>query len=381
MEGTCLLRHGGYPGAIAKLCILAISLATLLLTGCSCQPLLRYSLESPPLILTPASLANIEDGRGRFREIYCAVQNDHGASLPYNRPCEETILRLEGEPGGTGNRVWLGQARMKLRVLLASGIYSDCINHVTNAYSYALTHLERYGYHTGDLRVSGRSSCSHNATQIRNELLGMDLAPDEKVVLVGYSKGAPDILEAVVTYPEIRQRVSAVVSVAGAVGGSPVADSIDPLYQGLLSVISVSDCPAGVGDPIESLKRSTRQQWLSRNRLPETVHYFSLSNFAERDAISALLQPIYDRLSLIDPHNDSQVIFYDQIIPGSTLLGYVKADHWAVAIPFSQDMAVLSSGLLNKNEFPREVLLEAIIRFVEEKLLASLKPVESGSIR
>jgi pimeloyl-ACP methyl ester carboxylesterase len=364
-----LPSHDGYSGAIGKLSILAVSLATLLLTGCACQPLLRYSLDTPPLILVPASLANIDDGRGRFREIYCAVQNDHGASLPYNRPCEEVILGLEGEPGGTGNPVWLGQARLKLRVLVVSGIYSECINHITNAFSYALTHLERYGYHTDDLRVSGRSSSCYNANQIRNALLGMDLAPDEKVVLIGYSKGAPDILEAVVAYPEILQMVAAVVSVAGAVGGSPVADSIDPLYQGLLSTISVPDCPAGVGDPIESLKRSTRQQWLSHNRLPETVKYFSLSNFADRDDISALLQPIYDRLSLIDPRNDSQVIFYDQIIPGSTLLGYIKADHWAIAMPFSQDMPALSSWLLNKNAFPREVLLEAIIRFVEEKLL------------
>ena len=348
-----------------------MSLAALFLTGCSCKPLLGYSLDTPPLILTPVSLANIEDGRGRFREIYCAVQNDHGASLPYNRPCEEVILRLEGEPERTGNPVWLGQARLKLRVLVASGIYSECINHITNAYSYALAHLERYGYRTGDLRVSGRSSSTYNATQIRNALLGMELAPDEKVVLVGYSKGTPDILEAVVAYPEIRQKVAAVVSIAGVVGGSPLAEMTDPLYQELLSKIPVSNCRPGVGDPIESLKGSTRQQFLSRNRLPETVKYFSLSNFAERDDISALLQPTYDLLSLIDPRNDSQTIFYDQIIPGSTLLGYAKADHWAVAMPFSQDVPLLASGLLNKNEFPREVLLEAIIRFVEEKLMAS----------
>jgi hypothetical protein len=111
-------------------------------------------------------------------------------------------------------------------------------------------------------------------------------------------------------------------------------------------------------------------QWLSRNRLPESIKYFSLAAFAGRDDISAILQPSYDQLALIDPRNDSQVIFYDAIIPGSTLLGFVKGDHWAVAMPFSQDAPQLSAGLTDKNEFPREVLLEAIIRFVEEKLLS-----------
>ncbi len=352
---------------MARLCIYFMLLA-LPLAGC-CKPLLDYSLDTPPLTLTPVSLANSQDGRGRFREIYCAVQVDHGASLPYDRPCEDVLSRLQDEPEPTGNPVWLGEARLKLRILVVSGIYSECISHITNAYSYALTRLERYGYRTGQVRVSGRSSSTHNASEIRNALLALDLHPDEKIALVGYSKGTPDILEAVATYPEILKNVVAVISVAGAVGGSPLVEMVDEPYQQLLRKLPASHCPPGEGDPLESLKRSTRQKWLSRNPLPRSVKYFSLSTFAERNDISALLRPTYDRLAMIDPRNDSQLIYYDQIIPGSTLLGYAKADHWAVAMPFSQDMPLLSPTLLNKNEFPREVLLEAIIRFVEEKLL------------
>jgi hypothetical protein len=209
----------------------------------------------------------------------------------------------------------------------------------------------------------------------------MELLSEEKIVLVGYSKGVPDILEAVVAYPEMHQRVAAVVSVAGTVNGSPLADQIDRPYQELLKKVPLPQCPPGVGDPIESLKRSTRLPWLSRNRLPESVKYFSLAAFAGRDDISVILQSSYDRLALIDPRNDSQVIFYDAIIPGSTLLGFVKADHWAVAMPFSQDAPQLSPGLIDKNEFPREVLLEAMIRFVEEKLLAVDRSAIAGKSR
>jgi pimeloyl-ACP methyl ester carboxylesterase len=260
---------------------------------------------------------------------------------------------------------------MRLRVLVASGIYSDCFSHVSNVFSYALTNLEKYGYRTADLRMSGRSSSTHNALHIRNALANIELLPDEKVVLVGYSKGAPDILEAIAAYPEIRQKIAPVISVAGAVGGSLLADMSDKPYQELLERLPFPHCPPGVGDPVESLKRSTRQAWLSRNRLPESIKYFSLVAFGDRNDISVTLKSTYDLLALIDQRNDSQLLFYDQIIPGCTLLGYAKADHWAVAMPFSQDIRQLASVLVDKNQFPREILLEAIIRFVEEKLLIS----------
>jgi hypothetical protein len=354
---------------LSNLPVIALLLTTFLLGGCS-KPLLPYLLDTYPLVLMPSSLAQIEDGRGRFREIYCAVQKDHGAGLPYDRPCEEVMLRLGGEPEPGGSPVSLGPSKLKLRVLIVPGLFNDCIK-VSSAYSYARAHLERYGYKAESLPVSGRSSSTHNALQIRNALLGRELLPEERIVLVGYSKGVPDILEAVGGYPEIRQRVAAVVSVAGTVNGSPLVGLIDKPLQELLKKIPLPQCPPGVGDPIESLKRSTRLQWLSRNRLPESIKYFSLVAFAGREDISAILQSSYDRLALIDPRNDSQVIFYDAIIPGSTLLGFVKADHWAVAMSFSQDAPQLSAVLIDKNEFPREVLLEAIIRFVEEKLVAS----------
>ena len=347
-----------------------LSLTSLCFLGCWCKPLLHYSLETPALTLTPVSLAKNEDGRGRFREIYSAVQRDHGASLPHDRPCEEVVVRLQDEPQEKGTPVWLGEARLKLRILVVSGIYAECISRITNAYSYALKNLERYGYRTGEIRVSGRSSSAYNATQIRDALMTLDLQPEEKVALIGYSKGAPDIMEAVTTYPQTLDRVLAVVSIAGAVGGSPLAEMLEEPYQQLLAKVPEEQCPPGEGDPLESLKPATRQLWLSRNSLPKSVKYFSLATFAGRDDISALLRPTYDRLASIDPRNDSQLIYYNQVIPGATFLGYVKADHWAVAMPFSQDMPLLSSTVLNKNKFPREVLLEAVIRFVEEKLLS-----------
>ena len=344
---------------------LALSFCCLLLTGCLGKPLLPYTQATPPLILLPASQANIEDGRGRFREIWCAVRKDHGAKLPGDRPCEEAVLRLEGEPAPTGKPVVLEQAKLELRFLLVSGLYSDCFE-ASKAFSYARAHVGRLGYRAADLAVSGSSSSAHNARMIRDALLAADLARGERAVLIGYSKGVPDILQALVEYPEIVGKVAAVVSIAGAVGGTPLTDSMGELEKKIMAKNPIVACPPGVGDPIASLQRSTRQLWLSQNRLPPSVRYFSLVTFADRENVSTVLLVNYDRLAQVDPRNDGQLIFYDQVIPGSTLLGYVRADHWAVAMPFSQDR--IAPALVDKNEFPREVLLESVVRFVEEKL-------------
>ena len=73
-------------------------------------------------------------------------------------------------------------------------------------------------------------------------------------------------------------------------------------------------------------------------------------------------------MSKVDARNDSQVIYYDQVIPGSTLLGFVNADHWALAVPIARSHSFIGSTFVDKNDFPREALIEAILRFVDEDL-------------
>jgi len=93
------------------------------------------------------------------------------------------------------------------------------------------------------------------------------------------------------------------------------------------------------------------------------------------------LRSTYDNVAVVDPRNDSQVIFSDAIIPGGTLLGFVRGDHWAVAMPFSHDLPLAAATLIDKNEFPREIFLEAIVRFVEESLLSDMEKSGKGSPR
>jgi pimeloyl-ACP methyl ester carboxylesterase len=340
-----------------------------LLVACGGKSALPPVSDTVPLLLAPVSKTATPDERGRFREIYCAVREDHGKKLPDDRPCDEALWRLAEEPAASGKPVFLGNARMKLRILVVPGLFNDCLEHMVSVFSDALAHLESHGFKTGRIPVSGRSGCAYNARQIRDHLLSAALEPGEKVVLVGYSKGTPDILEALVNHPEIIPKVVAVVSVAGAVGGSPMADELSDFYVSIMMNFPAPHCPAGDGGGIESLRPRTRHLWLSKHPLPEGIRFYSLANFAGREEISSILQPKYDQLARIDPRNDGSVVFFDMIIPGSKLLGYARADHAAIAMPINRKWPNLSSGILDRNAFPREVLLEALTRFVEEDLL------------
>jgi len=291
--------------------------------------------------------------------------------FPSDRPCEEVLQTLMDEPAPTGAPVYLGKSRLPLHVVVVPGLFNDCISNKTSAFRYARVHLESLGYRTSLLMVSGRSSSAYNAWQIRNWLNESNLTPGEKLVMIGYSKGTPDILEALCRYPELGERVAAVVSVAGTVGGTALADGLGHLYSGFLRELAIEACPQGDGGAVDSLKRSVRQEWLARHQLPDSILYFSIGGFAPEDEISSVLQPFYSRLAQVDPRNDSQVIFSDIMIPGSVLLGYVKADHWAIAMPFARDMPWISAAFIDHNGCPREVLLESIMRFVEESLLAA----------
>jgi len=324
----------------------------------------------------PIQYAQVEDGRGRFREIYCAIQKDHGAKFPDNRDCEDIILRLEDEPPPTGKRVELRNAQLSLPIFVVPGLFGECFSALSRAFSYSSGHLQSLGYRVDTIQVSGRHGSDQNAVQIREALLAKEKSLEEKVVLIGYSKGAADILEALVKYPEIQGKVAAVVTVAGVIGGTPAAEIFSKPLQHLAEHFPLPGCEQGDGHAIQSLTRTYRQGWLARHSLPKSVRYFSIGAITDREGTSAILRSGYDDLAVVDPRNDSQVIFSDTIIPGGTLLGFVRGDHWAIAMPFSHDLPFVAATLINRNQFPREILLEAVVRFVEERLLADME--ESG---
>ena len=348
---------------------LAIAVCVALGACAAAPPLMPYSADTPPLILAPASQAGVQDQRARFRETYCAVLEASGRSLPDYRPCEEALTQVGAEPAGTGKPVDLGPSKRHLVAAVVSGIGYECFQQWLDPPGTVAQHVRQFGYDAVQIKVDALSSVENNARQIRDAIMTMPPnAVEPRIVLVGYSKGAPDILAAVVAYPEIRSRVAAVVSVAGAIGGSALANDAEQYQADLLRYFPGATCNSGDGGAVASLRPTARKAWLARNQLPQELRYYSLVTFPRPERISSILNPSYERLARIDARNDSQVIFYDQVVPGSVLMGYLNADHWAVAVPVNRTHPTVASVFVTQNAYPREALLEAILRFVEEDL-------------
>jgi pimeloyl-ACP methyl ester carboxylesterase len=350
---------------------LATSILFAVLAGCAQQPLMNYSSDRPLTMMVSAAAADIQDGRARFREIWCAINADHGEQLPDYRDCEDVLVRLPGEAGPSGAPVNIGVSRQPVNVMLVPGVGWGCLQDYVALQYTAEANALKYGYGFDLIDVDALSGTSDNAARIRDAVMALpEPAGDRRLVLIGYSKGAPDILEALVTYPELTSRVGAVVSLAGAIGGSPLANKADADSVNLFRRIPGADCEPGKGGTVESLKTSVRRGWLATHKLPESVRYYSLIAFPEPDMISNMLQTSYKDLSLVDQRNDSQILYYDQVIPGSTVLGLLNGDHLAVGVPLNRTHPTLAKTLANHNDFPREVMLEAVVRFIEEDFAA-----------
>jgi hypothetical protein len=343
-----------------------------MLNGCSTQPLNPYDSETTPLVLMPATQAGIIDRRARFREVLCAVLQARAGAVPDYRPCEEVLARVGAEPDGAGLPVDLGDSRRELIALMIPGVGWNCVEDWLNLEESVDRHVRQFGYASQKLKVDALSGSANNARQIRDAIMQMPVGDTPpRLVLVGYSKGAADLLEAVVRFPEIHGRVAAVVSAGGSVGGSPLANDADQAQLDLLRYWPGAQCTSGDAGAMESLLPSVRHKWLASNPLPAGLRYYSLATFPHPTRISDVLKPTYHKLSRVDARNDGQLLFYDQLIPGSELLAYLNADHWALGVPIARSHELLGDTLVNHNDFPREALVEALLRFIEEEMDAA----------
>jgi hypothetical protein len=346
-----------------------IFFAAAFISACSTQPLIPFTTDTAPLIMVPVTQAGVVDKRGRFREIYCKVLESRGETLPDYRPCSDALTQVGIEPPGTGKTVELGPSRRRLIVAIVPGLGADCVADWIDSKGTVAEHIRQFDFDLTFIDVDSLSSIAHNALQIRDAILDMHMHDAEKrLVLVGYSKGIADILEAIVSYPEIRKNIAAVVSVAGAVGGTPLANNASKALLSIFTSWPGAQCTIGDGGAIESLRTETRKKWLADHDLPRDIAYYSLATYPQPDRISAVLKPTYNKLSKVDARNDGQVIFYDQLIPGGVLVAYINADHWAAATPISRTHTFLKNNFVDHNDYPREALMEAILRFIEEDL-------------
>jgi hypothetical protein len=350
----------------------SIIIAALSLAGCASAPKVPWSTSLEPWPDAHAGAMDFIDGRARFREVFCSLNRDHGRDMPDYRPCEEALIRVGQEPPPTGRPVELVPSVSGLRAFMVPGVGWECVTEWLDMDNSAPSHVSTHGFDADLIEVEGLSSSRRNAELVAESLRELVTAGvPGPLVLIGYSKGITDIFDALVAYPELAAEVDAVVSFAGAVRGSPLADHYEQSTLNLLQYLPGSRCDSGDGGAMASLRPARRNAWLAENTLPVNIRYYSVVAFPTPERVSIGLKSSWRKLGrLSDARNDSQVVFYDQVIPGSTLLAFANADHWAMAVPVARQHAFAASTYASDNDFPREVMFEALLRVIDEDLAA-----------
>ena len=214
--------------------------------------------------------------------------------------------------------------------------------------------------------------------------------PLKDVFIVAYSKGMPDVLTLLVNEPEIRSRVRAVFSWAGAIGGSPLADDMYETVKDMNTPITEETVRMGLGvispgllgkrpitrlmeyDVKEALLHITtkyRQKFLKKydHELDEmNIPFFNITGSTTMTDVPFFQVQGYLQLHKYDSNNDMQLT-QDQAklkIPMATDLAMLRGHHWDISYgPFPRLMQV---GPNLNHPFPREAAQAAIVMLSAE---------------
>jgi len=327
-----------------------------------------FDVNIPAYTLSYIGAPPLQDARVRFREIFCELIESKRESQNLKINCENYLWRLNDEPLPATVRKPLPTHDTHLRILIVLGAFSDCFPEIGKPYKLGAERLIRLGYRIDYVPVSGRSGSDINAAIIAKTVADLDIEESERLLLIGYSKGTTDILHFLVNYPDLAGKVTAVLGVAGAVNGSVIADKYAKTYYKWFEDLSLGACRPGDGGVMESLTRDKQFRWLTLHPLPTTVKYYSIVAFTREENIQVGLRLTYELLEPIDPLNDGQLLIYDQLIPGSTVMAYVNADHWTVAVPVDEAFSGRNPDTVARNKKLRTLLFEAMILFMAERL-------------
>lgn len=272
------------------------------------------------------------------------------------------------------------------------------------------TMVERFGVNVIAADVHPMRGCEANVADIENAVeKGLGRAPDfdatpitaedavppGDVILIGYSKGGPDILTFLAKRPDLAPRVKAVVGWAAANGGSWLADGMYEQTKAIPDFNLLQSSATGMGTlmkriypfislggfqdrpdevdilgALKSLTTTERQAFLAENG--EAIAALGIPQFTFSGATTALDVPAfqlqgYQELARHDPHNDMQLTQDEARMPAphAPHLAMFHANHWDLSydsFPWSDSIRDVRSRL----PFAREPAMAAIILFMAE---------------
>jgi hypothetical protein len=277
-----------------------------------------------------ALAAHADDLRGAYRAALCS-RPDMSAE-----ECGLTLRETDGVPPASAPP---RADASRYRLLFVPGFLASCFPGI-HSFADVVEEARREGFAADVLAVGGRNGVPENAKLIAEQV---QRVPDDgrRIILVGHSKGANDALEMVAMRPDLATRVAAVLSVAGALNGSPHADDLRGAYRLTLADWPFSSCALGEGDPVRDLTPEARRAWWTTTGASLRTPVFSLAALPDLDRLSPALLAPYLALSRFSHDNDGMLLSRNELAPRGHLLGFVNADHLAVAIPYPGNRYVL----------------------------------------
>jgi hypothetical protein len=344
-------------------------LGALALHGCAASPEDLHADASPPTVRVTLADAGVRDLRQQYRQALCPRLQADG------RPCDDVLLQRAADMGTPASKS-SGDYAQRYRIVFVPGYFNECFERFWRPFADPERELRQRGYRVDYFGLPGRGTTAGNAERLAAHFAALDDDP-RPVILFAYSKGVPDTLEFIVQHPEAARRIAALVAVASAANGSPLADELLPTYRKWLASVPLPDCERGTGDASQDLRRDVRMAWWSRHRDAVTVPVFSLVAAPRPERVSPTTRLLYRSLARIEPRNDGKLLASDQIVPGGYLLGYVNADHSDIVNGVAAN--VPGAGLLPADDVPRVALVEAAIEVVAGVLLNGSRAAAADS--
>ena len=295
----------------------------------------------------PAGLTSDHDLRGAYRAALCGRPDMPAAD------CETALRTYTGEvpaprpPAADAARYRLG---------FVPGFMASCFPSI-HTFGDAADAARRVGYAVDVVDVGGRNGIAANARFLA-EHLERTPADGRRIILVAPSKGADDSLQMLATRPDLAARVDALLTVSGALQGSPLADDLHFMYGVTFGVLPFESCDRGEGDAVADLQPQARRLWWQRMGSSLRTPIYSIVSLPDFDRLSPSLVLPYLTLSRVAPDNDGMLPVHSQLVPSARLLGVVNADHLKVAIPHPGVLWLLA---FSPAYFPRpQVVLAAV---------------------
>ena len=339
-------------------------------TGCTWGRPVEYPIPAGVSASFPPSQ---RAGAEQFAKMFCSVLASEFGSEGWqacntylDMPAAHTPHALDPLP-----KDWI--------LLRLGGFGAQCLAKTATAFEDAGKHLyEKHGITSEHVDLGAFDSSEDNARRILT-FVGK-YPPNTRFIVVAHSKGVADTMVALTTYPSELKSITAVISVAGAVGGSWLVDRLQNLNEGLLKKLTLPTClqnrTLGGPNAIDSMRRQVRQEFLAAHEVLKVPAY-SISAVSTETKTSKILQPLWRRIRPYAREQDSHIVEREAIVPGGVFLGRALGDHWAVAMPFDPNPKVSEDALevIDQNRFPRPALIEAAVRIAVRHLGAQ------GSIR